>query len=69
MFTIKSENQSVINKLILSEASLGIFGVAVLVAMLFFAFVGMAQENTQQQNAKAKQSKPAAGLVARNTMN
>ena len=67
MFTIKSENQNVISKLILSEASLGIFGVAVLVAMLIFAFVGTASETGMPRTAKAKQSKPAAsGLVARN---
>ncbi|MEK7832221.1 MAG: hypothetical protein AAB401_14095 [Acidobacteriota bacterium] len=67
MFTVKSENQNVISKLILSEASLGVFGVAVLVVMLAFAFVGMATETTGRQNVKAPKSKSAAsGLVARN---
>lgn len=67
MFTIKSENQSVVSKLILSEASLGIFGVIVLVAMLAFAFVGTASETGTQQSVKAPQSKQSAsGLVARN---
>lgn len=67
MFTIKSENQSVVGKLILSEASLGVFGVSVLVVMLIFAFVGTASESTKQQNAKATKSKPTtSGLVAKN---
>ncbi len=67
MFTIKSESQNVISKFVLSEATLGIFGVVVLVVMLFFAFAGTATETTKQLSAKAPQSKPAnSGLVARN---
>lgn len=67
MFTIKSENQNVISQLILSEATLGIFGVAVLVVMLAFAFVGTASETNMQQSVKAKQSKPIApSFVAKN---
>lgn len=66
MFTVKSEHQNVISRLILSEASLGISGVAVLVVMLVFAFVGTASETNMQQNVNAKQSKPAAsGDVAK----
>ncbi len=67
MFTVKSESPNVISKLILSEATLGIFGVVVLVVMLFFAFAGTASETTKQQNAKAHQSRPAdSSVMARN---
>jgi len=67
MFTIKSEGQNSISKLILSESALGIFGVTLLVIMLFFAFAETASESNPQQSAKAKQSKPTpSGLVAKN---
>lgn len=67
MFTIKSESPNVISQLILSEAALGIFGVAVLVVMLVFAFAGTASETTKQQSATAQQSKPVdSSVMARN---
>ncbi|MFN0110346.1 MAG: hypothetical protein ACKVZH_15930 [Blastocatellia bacterium] len=63
MFTIKTEPQSVVSKLILSEATFGFFGVAVFIVLLFLGFT----EGEGQGAAKAKQSKPSAsGLVARN---
>ncbi|HQR31235.1 MAG TPA: hypothetical protein PLK30_00765 [Blastocatellia bacterium] len=66
MFIANSENQNVISKLILSETTFGIFGVVLLVVMLFFAFAGTASESGQQ-NAKAPQNKPVnSALLARN---
>ena len=67
MFTVPSENQSPISKLILSDATLGIFGIAVLVIMLFFAFAGTASESNKQFNVRALHSKPVdSGLMAGN---
>ncbi|MBS1787607.1 MAG: hypothetical protein JST85_07795 [Acidobacteria bacterium] len=67
MFTIQSENQSAIRKLVLSEATCGIFGIIVLVIMLFFAFAGTASVPNKQSNAQASPGKPAnSGLMAGN---
>lgn len=67
MLTIQSENQSVLRKLILSDATLGIFGIAVLVIMLFFAFAGTASESNKQFNVQASHSKHVdSGLMAGN---
>ena len=67
MFTIQSENQSAVRKLILSETTFGIFGIAVLIVMLFFAFAGTASESNKQFNVQASHSKPVdSGLMAGN---
>lgn len=71
MFTIKSEPKNIFSRMILSQTAFGVFGVVVLIAMLFFAFVGnVAEEDklfSQRQSAKSAQSKPSPdGVVARN---
>lgn len=71
MFTINSEPKNIFSRMILSQAAFGVFGVVVLIAMLFFAFVGnVAEEDKlfgQRQSAKTAKSKPTpAGVVARN---
>lgn len=66
MFT-KPETQNIVSRLILSEATFGIFGLVLLVVMLCFAFAGTASDSNRPLNAKAKPNKPAeTGLVARN---
>ena len=71
MFTIQSEPKNIFSRLILSEATFGIFGVAVLIVMLFFAFAGTVSEEeklfSKRQSAKPAQTKPVAyGVVAKN---
>lgn len=73
MFTLNSEPSSLFSRIILSQAAFGVFGVAVLVAMLFVAFFGNATEENklfgQRQRVKTMKSKPAPdGVVLRNLM-
>ncbi len=68
MFTLKSEPSNLFSRIILSQATFGVFGVVVLIAMLFFAFVGNVAEEDKLfgklQSAKAVESKPSPEAVA-----
>ncbi len=71
MFTLKSEPSNLFSRIILSQAAFGVFGVAVLIAMLFVAFVGNVAEQDKlfghRQSAKTVKQKPDNnGVVARN---
>lgn len=73
MFTLKSEPSNLFSRIILSQAAFGVFGVAVLIAMLFVAFVGNVAEEDKlfgrRQSAKTVKSKPSPeGVVAKNLM-
>lgn len=71
MFTLKSEPSNLFSRIILSQAAFGVFGVAVLFAMLFFAFFGNVAEEDKlfghRQGAKTVKQKPVSdGVVAKN---
>ncbi|MBL8191382.1 MAG: hypothetical protein JNK38_25420 [Acidobacteria bacterium] len=73
MFTLKSEPSNLFSRIVLSQAAFGVFGVVVLVAMLFFAFFGnVAEEDSlfgHRQSAKTVKQKPDNnGVVAKNLM-
>lgn len=73
MFTLNSEPSNLFSRIILSQAAFGVFGVAVLIAMLFVAFVGNVAEEDKlfghRQSAKTVKSKPSReGVVAKNLM-
>ncbi len=71
MFTLNSEPSNLFSRIILSQAAFGVFGVTVLVVMLFVAFVGNVADEDKlfglRQSAKTIQQKPVSnGVVAKN---